>query len=168
MPHTRSLPQTAIQFDGRLLIAWRPPVSRATPAALAAIPDPATNVFVEKGVATGQDLLLRLERMRAALGCEHAGRRVRLLVVDSIAHVFRDMGDVAGVAELSGRAELLFRIAALLRRGMQCCAPGDVCFASATRPACLCCGAALTSTMMHRRLAAEGLLNAQVLCVLCH
>ena len=48
----------------------------------------------------------------APAGCT---RPVRLLVVDSIAHVLRDMGDSVGASELAGRTELLFKISALLR-----------------------------------------------------
>jgi hypothetical protein len=47
-------------------------------------------------------------------------RPVRLLVVDSVAHVFRDLGEggpggSGGAAELTERTELLFKISALLR-----------------------------------------------------
>ena len=88
---------------------------RFPPAALAAIPDPTANIFIEKGVETGAELLQRLERLQPLLRSRRpGGRRVRLLVVDSIAHVFRDV-DGGGVEELLGRTELLFRVAALLR-----------------------------------------------------
>lgn len=116
---------------------------RYPPEALAALPDPTANIFVEKGIDTGADLLHRLQRLRGLLdqqrraaaaaarttgsgstaghgsgpaaapgGCT---RPVRLLVVDSIAHVLRDMGDSVGASELAGRTELLFKISALLR-----------------------------------------------------
>ena len=74
------------------------------------------NIFIEKGLATGQDLLACLRRLRPQLERQRAGGRpVRLLVVDSIAYLFRDMGDNAGVTELAGRTEMLFQISALLR-----------------------------------------------------
>lgn len=109
---------------------------------LAGLPAPAANVFVEKGVSSGVELLLRLQRLRSLLerqrrfsrgtagmgigstggggGGGGCGRAVRLLVVDSVAHVFRDLGEGraeggAGVAELAGRTQLLFQISALLR-----------------------------------------------------
>jgi len=72
------------------------------------------SIYVETGYDTGQDLMDRLCRLRPLL----AGalpKRVRTLVLDSIAYLFRDMGDSVGVDQLSGRMELLFRISALLR-----------------------------------------------------
>ena len=74
------------------------------------------NIFIEKGLATGQDLLACLHRLRSLLERQRQGARpVRLLVVDSIAYLFRDMGDNAGVNELADRTETLFQISALLR-----------------------------------------------------
>lgn len=87
-------------------------------------------MFIEKGVGSGADLLRRLQRLRGLLdqqrraaraavagsgGSAACSRPVRLLVVDSVAHVFRDMGDHVGVSELAGRTETLFKISALLR-----------------------------------------------------
>ncbi|PRW56306.1 DNA repair XRCC3-like protein [Chlorella sorokiniana] len=121
---------------------------RYPPEALAALPDPTANIFVEKGIDNGSELLRRLQRLRglldqqrrAAAAARAAGsgsgsggtvagrasgagaapsgctRPVRLLVVDSVAHVLRDMGDSVGASELAGRTELLFKISALLRR----------------------------------------------------
>lgn len=119
------------------------PAGRYAPEALAAMPDPAANIFIEKGITTGGELLARLQRLRALLerqrrlacaagakagaksatgaaassgdGDSAPARPVRLLVVDSVAHVFRDMGDAVGAAELTGRTELLFKLSALLR-----------------------------------------------------
>ena len=74
------------------------------------------HIYMETGFDTGQDLLDRLHRLRALLA--RAGpRRVCALVVDSIAHLFRDVGDDAGVDEFSGRTSLLFKISNLLRCG---------------------------------------------------
>lgn len=106
------------------------------------MPDPAANVFIEKGIASGGELLACLQRLRGLLerqrrlartagvaagagsaagsvgsGGSTAARPVRLLIVDSVAHVFRDMGDAVGAAELTGRTELLFKVSALLRLG---------------------------------------------------
>jgi len=91
---------------------------RVPPAALAALPDPTAHIFIETGVSAGAELLHRLERLRPLLeGRRAGGRRVRLLVVDSIAGVFREL-EGGGVDELTGRTELLFRVAALLRWAM--------------------------------------------------
>ena len=110
------------------------------------MPDPAANIFIETGITSGGELLARLQRLRALLerqqrlacaagsaagagstaeaagsggggGGSSGARPVRLLVVDSVAHVFRDMGDAVGAAELTGRTKLLFRLSALLRWG---------------------------------------------------
>ncbi|PSC72908.1 DNA repair XRCC3-like protein [Micractinium conductrix] len=116
---------------------------RYAPKVLAGLPYPASNVFVEKSVANGADLLARVQRLRpllerqrraaaaagggatlggAAAGSSNSGsgiaaRPVRLLVIDSVAHVFRDLGETGGgVGELAGRTELLFRMSTLLRR----------------------------------------------------
>ncbi|KAI3436831.1 hypothetical protein D9Q98_006241 [Chlorella vulgaris] len=128
---------------------------RYPPEALQGLPDPTANVFVERGVCSGGDLLRRLQRLRglldqqrrraqAAVGAGTVGganqqhcalttttssgsgsspgcRPVRLLVVDSVAHVFRDLGaggpgGSGGAVELTGRTELLFKISALLRQ----------------------------------------------------
>lgn len=129
------------------LASPRPPAPhyRYPPDALAGLPDPTANIFVEKGVEDGAELLRRLQRLRglldqqrkaaaraaaagsaagssatgaaggdsaAASGCS---RPVRLLIVDSVAHVFRDMGDSVGVGELAGRTQALFKLSALLR-----------------------------------------------------
>lgn len=126
---------------------------RYPPEALAAVPDPTANVFVERGIDTATALLQRLQRLGALLdqqrraaraaaraadaaaagdaagdgaaagtaagagagGASACARPVRLLVVDSVAHVCRDMGDSVGAAQLAGRTETLFRLAALLR-----------------------------------------------------
>ena len=90
---------------------------RAPPGALAALPDPTANVFLEKGVRSGEELLAALGRLRQLLLRQREGPRpVRLVVVDSVGHVFRgELGDRAGTAELAGRTELLFRLSALLR-----------------------------------------------------
>ncbi|GAB4820576.1 hypothetical protein N2152v2_007622 [Parachlorella kessleri] len=85
------------------------------PEALADMPDPLSNIYIEKGFDRGQDVLSCLHRIRQLL--QRPGPRpVRLIVIDSIAHVFRDVGDKPGVSELAGRTEILFRLSAMLRR----------------------------------------------------
>ncbi len=140
------------------------------------MPDPLSNIYIEKGFETGQDVLSCLHRIRQllqvsspvpaccnppyaefAVGMPSSGvcsavsmrglvswpihelgsfaggivptcfntifpdlqrpgpRPVRLIVIDSIAHVFRDVGDKPGVSELAGRTEILFRLSAMLR-----------------------------------------------------
>jgi hypothetical protein len=88
-----------------------------------------------KGLLDKQRQAASLGNSRGSTGSSSGGsagahdrpRPVRLLVVDSIAHVFRDLEHTsragqAAAAELTGRAGLLFRISALLRR-----APGAAC-----------------------------------------
>ena len=86
------------------------------------------NVFVERGVASGGELLTRLARLRGLLA-DPPLRPVRLLVIDSIAHLFRDAGAPeahgpdggaygpggSGAGAYGARAALLFRLAALLK-----------------------------------------------------
>jgi hypothetical protein len=109
------------------------PLCRYPAEALAGLADPTANIFVEKSIATGSELLARLQRLRDLLDQQRrraiaapagasaggaagaAARPVCLLVVDSVAHVCRYMGDHVGVGELAGRTELLFKISALLR-----------------------------------------------------
>lgn len=86
------------------------------------------NIFLESGFEDGAGLLARLHRLRPIL--ERSGpRKVRLLVIDSIAWLFRDLltgeessvagssaGGAPGIEALSSRTELLFQISALLRK----------------------------------------------------
>ena len=54
--------------------------------------DPQAGVLLETGVVTGKDLLATLERVEARLLRDQLGRRpLRLIVVDSIANVFRSV-----------------------------------------------------------------------------
>ena len=94
------------------------------------------NVFVERGVASGGELLTRLARLRGLLA-DPPRRPVRLLIIDSIAHLFRDAGAPeahgpdggaygpdggaygpggSGAGAYGARAAALFRLAALLKR----------------------------------------------------
>ena len=90
------------------------------------------NVFVERGVASGGELLMRLARLRGLLA-DPPRRPVRLLVIDSVAHLFRDAGAPephglnggaygpdgqggGGAGAYGARAAALFRLAALLKR----------------------------------------------------
>ncbi len=54
-------------------------------------------MFVERGVASGEDLLLRLQRLQPLLASPPR-QPIRLLVIDSITHLFRDVGAAAGEA----------------------------------------------------------------------
>ena len=51
--------------------------------------DPKVGVLLETGVVTGKDLLAALERVEARLLRNPLGRPLRLIVIDSIANVFR-------------------------------------------------------------------------------
>ena len=87
-----------------------------------------SNIYLESGFEDGTGLLARLHRLRPIL--ERSGpRRVKLLVIDSIAWLFRDLhageenptavtiaGAAPGVDSLSSRTELLFKISSLLRK----------------------------------------------------
>lgn len=88
------------------------------------------NVFVERGVASGGELLTRLARLRGLLA-DPPRRPVRLLVIDSVAHLFRDACTAVdggacgpdygpdcgggGAGAYGARAAALFRLAALLK-----------------------------------------------------
>ena len=79
-------------------------------------------------MASGGELLMRLERLRGLLA-DPPRRPVRLLVIDSVAHLFRDAGAPEAYGEAYGpdgrggggagaygaRAAALFRLAALLK-----------------------------------------------------
>lgn len=75
------------------------------------------NIFIETGFDSGTDLVQRLMRLRPLLerSSPVSPRRVRALVIDSIAHLFRDVGDNGGIDQLAGRMEVLFKISSLLR-----------------------------------------------------
>ena len=65
---------------------------RALPSALAAScsgGDPQAGVLLKTSVVTGQDLLAALEQTEAELLRNPHRRRIRLIIVDSIANVFR-------------------------------------------------------------------------------
>jgi hypothetical protein len=89
------------------------------------LPDPTQHIFMEKGIYRGPELMQRLQALGPMLRQQATtARPVKLIVLDSIAAVFRDLGDggasstdgnCAGVAELAGRTEILFKISALLR-----------------------------------------------------
>lgn len=93
------------------------PLCRVHPAALERVPDPMDNIFIETGFDSGTDLVQRLMRLRPLLerSSPVSPRRVRALVIDSIAHLFRDVGDNGGIDQLAGRMEVLFKISSLLR-----------------------------------------------------
>lgn len=71
------------------------------------------HIFVQKPT-TPEELLSVLAQARPLL--EHPpGRPVRLIVLDSVANIFRDLGDTPGVSELAERADLLFKISKILK-----------------------------------------------------
>lgn len=78
-------------------------------------PRPLDNVFMEMDIHTGDDLLRSLTMAERILQ-QPPGLPVRLIIIDSIASIFRDAGDNAGVTEYTERAGMLFRIAGLLKR----------------------------------------------------
>jgi len=57
-------------------------------AALCRSADPQAGVLLKTGVVTGQDLLAALERTEAQVLRNPHRRRIRLIVIDSIANVF--------------------------------------------------------------------------------
>lgn len=80
------------------------------------------NIFIETGFETGQDLLSRLHRLRPLLSSSQSqAKRVKVLVIDSIAHIFRDLlqnkdsRSTLGNKEVNERTALLFEISSLLR-----------------------------------------------------
>ena len=67
--------------------------------------DPQAGVLLKTGVVTGQDLLAALERTEAQVLRNPHRRRVRLIVIDSIANVFRclqvQVSNATGAVSLS-------------------------------------------------------------------
>lgn len=73
------------------------------------------NVYWERDVVDGNDLLQRLKHAEAVMR-QPQQMPLRLLIIDSIAHLFRDVGDKPGIAALTRRTGILFQISSLLRR----------------------------------------------------
>ncbi|KAK9824182.1 hypothetical protein WJX72_008385 [[Myrmecia] bisecta] len=77
--------------------------------------NPFDHIYIERDITSGEELLACLERVRRLLSSP-PGRPLRLIVIDSIAYIFRDVGDNASVGAYVERTGLLFQIASLLRR----------------------------------------------------
>ena len=73
------------------------------------------NVYWERDFEDGEDLLERLQGIEVIMR-QPQGLPLRLLIVDSIAHLFRDVGDKPDTSAYVHRTGMLFRISALLRR----------------------------------------------------
>lgn len=74
-------------------------------------------VYVEHGFDTGEDLMNRLVGLESLLSTSlTSNKEVKLLVIDSIAYLFRDIGDDDKASySLVGRSMIFFRISSLLR-----------------------------------------------------
>lgn len=81
-------------------------------SALPASPD---NIYWERDIVDSEDLYARLQSAEAILQQPQA-LPLRLLIIDSIAHLFRDVGDAGDGKAYVQRTSLLFRLSALLRR----------------------------------------------------
>lgn len=73
------------------------------------------NVFWERDVVSGEDLLERLRHAEIIMR-QAQEMPLCLLIIDSIAHLFRDVGDKPDVAAFAQRTGMLFRISSMLRR----------------------------------------------------
>lgn len=73
------------------------------------------SIYWERDIVDGEDLI---DRLRHAETIMHQPQELplRLLIIDSIAHLFRDVGDNPGVAAFAQRTGVLFRISSMLRR----------------------------------------------------
>ena len=87
--------------------------------------DPASRVLVDARVASAADLMAALDRAdtlcrAAAASADSNTPPIRLVILDSVAALFRDVGagppGVAGAAEYGARAGLMFAAAAALKR----------------------------------------------------
>ena len=73
------------------------------------------NIYWERDIVDGDDLYERLQRSEVIMR-QPQGLPLRLLIIDSIAHLFRDVGDLPDTSAYVHRTGMLFRISALLRR----------------------------------------------------
>ncbi|KAL3154285.1 hypothetical protein ABBQ32_013775 [Trebouxia sp. C0010 RCD-2024] len=73
------------------------------------------NIYWERDIEHGADLFDRLQAIEVIMQ-QPQGLPLRLLVIDSIAHLFRDVGDKPDTSAYVQRTGMLFRISALLRR----------------------------------------------------
>ncbi|KAK9809591.1 hypothetical protein WJX73_005171 [Symbiochloris irregularis] len=75
------------------------------------------NIFVERGIDTGEDLLHCLQKI-PALMAKTTDLPLRTVVIDSVGHIFRDAGTAtnAGTGTYRDRTGVLFQIAALMKQ----------------------------------------------------
>lgn len=73
------------------------------------------NIYWERDIEDGADLFDRLQAIEVIMQ-QPRGLPLRLLIIDSIAHLFRDVGDKPDTSAYVQRTGMLFRISALLRR----------------------------------------------------
>ncbi len=73
------------------------------------------NIYWERDIVDGEDLYRRLQDTEVIMR-QPQGLPLRLLIIDSIAHLFRDIGDHTDASAYVRRTGMLFRISALLRR----------------------------------------------------
>lgn len=81
-------------------------------------------IYIER-ISTKIDLMQRIERIEPLLQHGQGKKRVKLLVIDSVANIFRDLQDDGGVGrggvgggagELTERSEALFKLSGILRK----------------------------------------------------
>ncbi|DBB06653.1 TPA: DNA repair protein rhp57 [Trebouxia sp. C0004] len=73
------------------------------------------NIYWERNIVDGEDLYRRLQDTEVIMR-QPQGLPLRLLIIDSIAHLFRDIGDHTDASAYVRRTGMLFRLSALLRR----------------------------------------------------
>ena len=73
------------------------------------------NIYWERDIVDGEDLYRRLQDTEVIMR-QPQGLPLRLLIIDSIAHLFRDIGDHTDASVYMHRTGMLFRLSALLRR----------------------------------------------------
>lgn len=81
-------------------------------------------IYIER-ITTKIDLLQRLHRIEPLLQHGQGKRRVKLLIIDSVASIYRDLqdggmgaatGGQGGAGELTERSEALFKLSGILRK----------------------------------------------------
>ena len=73
------------------------------------------NIYWERDIVDGEDLYRRLQDTEVIMR-QPQGLPLRLLIIDSIAHLFRDIGEHTDASAYVRRTGMLFRLSALLRR----------------------------------------------------
>ncbi len=90
---------------------------RSLPTSVACSPHQASpaNIYWERDIVDGEDLYRRLQDTEVIMR-QPQGLPLRLLIIDSITHLFRDIGDHTDASAYVRRTGMLFRLSALLRR----------------------------------------------------